>query len=390
MAPVVSVLALGLLAINGALAHPGHNVQQEAAERGHWLRSAKPRSVRDCANTLRRRGHLEASLARRQELSRHARIKRGLATNKPLLRRADYSSSLNTSHASSLDVTLGSDETLLFADNSSCLLQPEVTQGPYYVDGELIRSDLTETQAGVPLYLDIQIIDTSTCEPVPAIYMDLWHCNSTGVYSGISASTNGNEADTSNLDATFLRGIQQTDIHGIAQFQSIFPGHYTGRANHIHILTHAPNNTLIRTNATLLDASPSNFSTHASHVGQLFFDQSLISQVEATAPYTSNTQTLTLNSDDSILSQEAESMDPLVEYVLLGETVEEGILAWISLGIDPAADNTITSAATYYAQGGVENQNAGGGMGGGSGGGNGSAHAGGAAPSGAPPARRRK
>ena len=37
------------------------------------------------------------------------------------------------------------------------------------IDGEFIRKDIVEDQEGVPLYLDIQVIDTSTCEPVPAI-----------------------------------------------------------------------------------------------------------------------------------------------------------------------------------------------------------------------------
>ena len=45
--------------------------------------------------------------------------------------------------------------------------------------GELIRNDIKEDQEGVPLYLDIQLIDTNTCEPVPQVYLDFWHCNAT-------------------------------------------------------------------------------------------------------------------------------------------------------------------------------------------------------------------
>uniref|UniRef100_H3H631 Pectate lyase n=1 Tax=Phytophthora ramorum TaxID=164328 RepID=H3H631_PHYRM len=45
-------------------------------------------------------------------------------------------------------------------------LEPEVTQGPYYVNGELVRSDVREDQEGVDLYADVQIIDVNTCEPV--------------------------------------------------------------------------------------------------------------------------------------------------------------------------------------------------------------------------------
>lgn len=82
----------------------------------------------------------------------------------------------------------------------------------------------------MPLTVDIQIIDVNTCEPVPQAYLEIWHCNSTGVYSGVSASGNGNsDEDTSNLDASFLRGIQASDDSGVVTFDTLVPGHYTGR-----------------------------------------------------------------------------------------------------------------------------------------------------------------
>lgn len=115
-------------------------------------------------------------------------------------------------------------------------------------------------------------------------------------------------------------------------------------------------------------------------MGQIFFDQDLISQVEATAPYNTNTQELTTNADDDILASEAADMDPFVEYVLVNpDDIAEGVLAWISIGIDPTADDEITSAATYYKDGGVANENSG--MGGGPGG----SPPNGTMPSGTPP-----
>lgn len=103
-------------------------------------------------------------------------------------------------------------------------------------------------------------------------------------------------------------------------------------------------------NGTIMD-------TTASHVGQMFFDQDLISQVEATIPYSTNTQELTENEDDSILAEETamEGVDPIMEYVLLGDSVEDGILAWLSFGINLSSSHSITPAATYYADGGVVN-----------------------------------
>lgn len=224
MAPISQLLTWGLVALPSVLAHPGHDLAEEAAERADFVKRS-PKSVRSCESNLARRGDIKTALARRQEMSQKARVKRGL--NSPLVRR-DFAA-YNFTHESTSGAVYGDDETSLFTDNSTCILQPEVTQGPYYVDGELIRGDITDGQEGVPLYLDIQLVDTSTCEPVPAVYMDLWHCNATGVYSGVSASGNGNSNDTSNLDATFLRGIVQTDVNGVAQYETIVPGHYTGR-----------------------------------------------------------------------------------------------------------------------------------------------------------------
>lgn len=118
-----------------------------------------------------------------------------------------------------------------------------------------------------------------------------------------------------------------------------------------------------------------------THVGQMFFDQDLISLVEAEEPYAGNTQELTTNAEDSILSEEAATVDPFIEYVLLGDSVADGIFGWLAFGMDTTAAYNITPAAYLTENGGVENENSGGGMGGGPGG----APPSGAAPSGAMP-----
>lgn len=106
------------------------------------------------------------------------------------------------------------------------------------------------------------------------------------------------------------------------------------------------------------------YTSHASHVGQLFFDQDLISEVEAQAPYTDNTQTLTENADDYILLQEADDIDPFVQYVFLGDSVVDGIFAWISLAINVTEDSSVTPAAWLTSSGGVANPDGGFGAGG--------------------------
>lgn len=124
---------------------------------------------------------------------------------------------------------------------------------------------------------------------------------------------------------------------------------------HIHILAHI--------NATELSNGTISGGT-ISHVGQLFFDQDLITAVEETDPYSTNTQPLTKNVADSIFQQEAASSDPVPTYVLLGDDVSDGLFAWITVGIDPTISKTVSAAAYYDASGGHEETSSGGGGGG--------------------------
>ncbi|KAJ5720350.1 uncharacterized protein N7483_008284 [Penicillium malachiteum] len=383
MVQFTSALALGLMGlVSVASAHPGHDVKAEAAERSAFLKDSnlQSRSLAQCASMLKARGLESRNVARRELAVKQIRNRRGINDSRRFLKARDLDAELNTSHHSNLtSVDQSTDPSILFGSESTCILGPDVTQGPYYVTGELIREDIVESQTGVPLYMDIQIIDTNTCNPLPNIYTDIWHCNATGVYSGVQASGNGDESDATNLDATFLRGIQPSNDEGVVQFESIFPGHYTGRATHIHgtgfpsnhsfqdtnktlmiVLTHAVNETTVLSNDTITGL----YTAHSSHVGQLFFDQDLISTVEDTSPYSTNTQDLTTNADDSILAEEADTIDPFMEYVFLGDNVSDGVFAWITVGIDATEDSDITPAAYYTENGGVENEDSGMNMGG--------------------------
>lgn len=91
------------------------------------------------------------------------------------------------------------------------------------------------------------------------------------------------------LSTNYLRGVQPTNEDGVVEFDIIFPGHYSGRATHEHIITH--------TGATILP-NGSYTGGHISHLSQIFFDQALIDAVEKTAPYNTNTIPQTLNNVD--------------------------------------------------------------------------------------------
>lgn len=346
-----NALAAALVA-GSAVAHPGHSVRQEVEERREALSHMKVRDLSHCAAKLKSRGVEDRNIARREKMVEDARARRGL--NKRTL-----DSVLATDHnETSLGYTASTDASTLFSSNASCILTPDVTQGPYYVGGEYVREDVTEDQEGIATTIDYQVIDVATCEPVPDVYLEMWHCNSTGVYSGVVASGNGDSTDLTNINKTFLRGIQPTDDDGVAKFETLFPGHYTSRATHIHILIH--------TNATLYENGTLGNEVTASHVGQAFFDQDLITEADTISPYSTNTQVITLNSADSILSEETatDGVDPIFEYTLLGDTLADGLFAWLSFGIDTSESSTVTPAAYLYASGGVENESSGGGGGG--------------------------
>ncbi|GAB7348937.1 hypothetical protein MBLNU459_g7623t1 [Dothideomycetes sp. NU459] len=369
---------LGLVAgLSVVAAHPGHDIAAEALERRQYYDSVpvEKRSLGQCASKLRARELAQRANARREALVTRKRSLQNIKRS-GTLRVRDLDTVLNTTHhTTNSSINMDVTEESLFTDNSSCILVPEVTQGPYYVEGEFIRKNITESQEGVPMTLEIQVIDVNTCEPVPNVFIDFWHCNSTGVYSGIVASGNGDNSDSANVNTTFLRGIAGTDPEGVATFETIMPGHYTSRAPHIHVVTHT--NMTLYANSTLRGGN-------VQHVGQLFFDQSLISTVEETYPYNTNTQDLTLNSADSILSEEVatDGVDPVVEYTLLGDDITDGILAWIAMGVDMTSAYDITPAANYYRTGGVmSDSSSSGGMGGGQGGNS----SGSAAPSGSAP-----
>jgi protocatechuate 3,4-dioxygenase beta subunit len=154
----------------------------------------------------------------------------------------------------------------------SCIVRPAVTEGPYFVDEKLNRSDIrsdpgngaVKPGAALALTFNVSRVSGASCAALANAQVDIWHCDALGIYSDAtdpSFNTKGQK---------FLRGYQLTDATGKAAFTSIYPGWYGGRAVHIHFK--------IRTN----NASGSGVADFTS---QLFFDDALNAQVFATAPY---------------------------------------------------------------------------------------------------------
>ena len=151
----------------------------------------------------------------------------------------------------------------------SCVLTPELTEGPYYLPNERVRRNITEGRPGTPLDLRLTVVDASTCKPVKGAAVDIWHADALGVYSGVQGNT-----------GTFMRGIQRTDTSGLARFTTVYPGWYQGRAVHIHVKVHLGGNVV--------------------HTGQLFFPDTLTDAVYTKAPYDTRGARDTRNATDSI------------------------------------------------------------------------------------------
>src|SRR5947209_3743013 len=45
----------------------------------------------------------------------------------------------------------------------TCILSPEMTEGPYYIAREKIRGNITEHHPGTPLKLRLNVVDATTC-----------------------------------------------------------------------------------------------------------------------------------------------------------------------------------------------------------------------------------
>ncbi len=168
----------------------------------------------------------------------------------------------------------------------ACVVRPQQTEGPYYVEAQLDRSDIRsdprsgEVRPGVPLELafNVSALRGGGCAPLAGAVVDVWHCDAEGVYSDVR------DPGGSTVGQKFLRGYQVTDVAGIARFTTIYPGAYQGRAVHIHFK--------VRTGA---GSAPGHELT-----SQIYFDDALTDQVHALEPYARRGQRRLRNDGDGL------------------------------------------------------------------------------------------
>jgi protocatechuate 3,4-dioxygenase beta subunit len=182
-----------------------------------------------------------------------------------------------------------------------CILRPEQTEGPYFVDERLNREDIRSdpsdgiVKTGVPLALTVRVHEVrgQNCTPLADAIVDVWHCDALGVYSDVrdrSFDTRGKK---------FLRGYQTTNASGAARFMTIYPGWYPGRTVHIHFK--------IRTNSGSRRVN--------EFTSQIYFDDALTDKVHAQPPYASKGPARLRNRQDGIFRDGGEELIlPLAPY----------------------------------------------------------------------------
>jgi protocatechuate 3,4-dioxygenase beta subunit len=168
---------------------------------------------------------------------------------------------------------------------TACVVRPAAVEGPFFIDGQLNRSDIRVDSAtgepvpGVELNVTFNVsVINGGCAPLEGAVVDLWQCDAVGHYSGVSPF----------VGHDFLRGYQTTDANGNTSFTMIYPGWYPGRTTHTHFK--------IRTN-------PSSFDGGYVFTTQLFYDDTLTDQIYLQSPYNKHMPRDTTNATDGIYQQ---------------------------------------------------------------------------------------
>jgi len=176
----------------------------------------------------------------------------------------------------------------------TCVVSPAFTDGPFFVDEKLNRSDIRPdtgtgvASAGTPLLLGLNVLSVGAagCTALAGAVVDVWQCDALGAYSGAS------DPSLNTKGKNFLRGSQVTDSAGQVKFTTVFPGWYRGRAVHIHI----------KVRGAASGGKSYEFTS------QLFFDEAQIDEIFANAPYVGRGVGRTKNASDRLYNQGGKSL----------------------------------------------------------------------------------
>ena len=205
-----------------------------------------------------------------------------------------------------------------FADGigTACTVYASATEGPCHATSdELVRKDISEGYPGLPTRLEFLLLD-SDCNPLPGATLEIWHCDTLGVYSG--DIDGGNDAmctggDAEAAAALWYRGIQTSGSDGRVTFDTNFPGWYASRATHIHFKV--------------------SVGSISGLVSQVFFEEALKSEIYDSQPNYQATSGAGYqpNAGDKVISEAGMSLDEVTMSVAKQE--DGALLAWKAIVI---------------------------------------------------------
>jgi protocatechuate 3,4-dioxygenase beta subunit len=236
------------------------------------------------------------------------------------------------------DTTTVTTEAAATSTDSTCMaLMSSVTEGPYYLDGALVRKNITEGKSGVPLTLRLTVVDaTDGCTPVPGAAVEIWHCDAWGYYSGYTTANPGGSAPAESEDGstandqTYLRGYQVANANGVVKFETIFPGWYTPRTCHIHVKVH--------TGGEKEDGTYE--GGKVNYTGQLFFDDTVAEEIFTLEPYSKHSGSYTTLDNDMVYDGGGAASGLLTLKAVHKADPSKGYKGSLTFSIDPDAENT--------------------------------------------------
>ena len=157
----------------------------------------------------------------------------------------------------------------LFAANFITLPAPvcnglthEQTEGPYYKANTPERNILFATGMKIERLIVVGFVLNQQCQPFPNAWLDFWQADADGVYDNSGYT---------------LRGHQFTDTQGRYFLETVVPGEYPGRTEHIHVKWQTPNGQI--------HTSQLYFPNVAGNASDGIYDPALIVMLEAREGY---------------------------------------------------------------------------------------------------------
>jgi protocatechuate 3,4-dioxygenase beta subunit len=220
-------------------------------------------------------------------------------------------------------------------------MSAEVTQGPYYISGQMVRQEITEGKQGFPLNIAMTVVDyTNGCNtPMAGLPVEIWHCDAWGYYSAYTTAPPGGTVpayDNVGDPNTNLRGVQVTDDNGLVTFTSIVPGWYSPRVTHIHVKVHQGG-----------DIGTTYQNGTSLHTTQLLFPDDVCQAYAVLEPYVEHQLAQTPLTQDQVYNEaltageDPTSMVPTLTPIN-PDSLADGYNLTITLGIDPNATSSDT------------------------------------------------